>query len=457
MTGSTAGGARVGAVEMGPLLERNLVSGAVVLGAVLLAGGAALGGAMALAAIGTAAFVLVLTVLGRERTATLLLMAAFAMAPAYKGLASSPGATVTPTDVAIVLALLMLVPSMFAKRLQLPLTYIVGLVLVLVMGLIGTMVADSPFYSAYQLLQWLTMLVFLMFGIALWSPPWSVVRALMWCYVLGQTASLLKAFAAGPTGGNGRYMGLAHHPNAFAEGGMMAFAGLLYLFHTTKNVRLRLLMLVLAAGAVESVVLSGSRATLVVIAALMLMVPFVERSALLGFVGAIGGAVLVVLLPVLTHVSGQGSALSRLAGDKTATAADDQRNTQLKVGWDLFLHHPLLGNGFDQVNGFHNLFLEVAAASGVVGLLGYLMVLYCLCRPMFGRFPERRLSYVAWAFVGLTGTVPGMEDRTLWMPMALVFLMAVRENQAALAPPADPEPDPAGISAVPVAGPRPGP
>ncbi|HJQ04975.1 MAG TPA: O-antigen ligase family protein [Nocardioides sp.] len=457
MTGTTARGAGVGGAEPNLRLERNVVSGAVILVAVLLAAAAALGGAMALVAVGVAAYVLVLTALGRERTATLMLIAAFAMAPAYKGLASSPGATVTPTDAALALGLLMLVPSMFEKRLRLPLTYVIGLVLVIVMGLIGTMVAKSPFYSAYQMLQWLAMLVVLTFGIALWSPSWRVVRVLMWSYVVGQTASLVKAFISGPTGGDGRYMGLSHHPNAFAEGGMMAFAGLLYLFHTTKSVRTRLLILVLAAGAVESVVLSGSRATLVVIAALMLMVPFVERSALIGFAGAIVGALVVFTLPLLTNASGQGSALNRLAGDKTASAADSQRTAQLKEGWHLFLHHPVLGNGFDQVNGFHNLFLEVAAASGVVGLLGYLLILYCLCRPIFGRFPERRLAYVAWAFVGLTGTVPGMEDRTLWMPMALVFLMAAREYQVLTGTTDD---DGAEVarrgpsSAVPVAGPR---
>ena len=38
-----------------------------------------------------------------------------------------------------------------------------------------------------------------------------------------------------------------------------------------------------------------------------------------------------------------------------------------------------------------------------------------------------RLSYVAWAFLGLVPTVPGLEDRTLCVPFALVIVTAVRE------------------------------
>ena len=51
-----------------------------------------------------------------------------------------------------------------------------------------------------------------------------------------------------------------------------------------------------------------------------------------------------------------------------------------------------------------------------------------LARPVLGNHPNRRLGYVVAAFVAITPTFPGLEDRTLWAPMAPAILLAIQSR-----------------------------
>jgi O-antigen ligase len=73
----------------------------------------------------------------------------------------------------------------------------------------------------------------------------------------------------------------------------------------------------------------------------------------------------------------------------------------------------------------HNLYLEVAIAVGLFGLLAYLLLLYVLARPLLGNHPERRLAYFAWIFIIIGPAVPGLTDRSMLLPMALAILPAI--------------------------------
>ena len=79
------------------------------------------------------------------------------------------------------------------------------------------------------------------------------------------------------------------------------------------------------------------------------------------------------------------------------------------------------------MNELHDLYLSAAVGGGVVCLAGYLVVLYTFARPLFGTHPRRRVGYVAWAFIAIGPAVPALDDRTLWLPMALVVLLTLRD------------------------------
>lgn len=423
---TTVRGAEAQASGSGLRLERLLVSAGLIGIAVVLVAAAAVGGApVALLAVAVAGYVCGIAVLGRERMGIATMALAFATAPMYKGLAASPSTSITPTDILLVLAVFVLFPSVVLRRVSMPPVFVVGLAILFVMVLIGTLQSTGVYFSVKQLVQWMSVMALLPAFFAVWRPSWRVVSLFAWSYVAGQMVSTVDALIEGAAGVNGRYQGLAHHPNAFAEGAMMSFALLLYLFQRQRSLWARLVIVACALAAVESVVLSGSRAALVVVAALLVMVPVVERSAMGGFVLAVLGAIGLFLLPYIGGHTGEGSALNRLtSGAKDVTGADTARSDALSQGWHLFLHSPIVGNGLSQVGTFHNLFLEVAAGAGVIGLAGYLMMLFAFLRPMFTAQAHHGLAYVAWAYVGLAASVPGLDDRTLLVPMSLAFLLA---------------------------------
>jgi O-antigen ligase len=404
-------------------VEPALVTTAMVLLTALLvvAGAVALDAGLvyALIPVGIATYVLLLTCLGTERLAVLTLLAAFVTAPMYKGLSPSLDSPVTPTDGLFVLGFALLMPTVAARRVHLPALYFVGLIIVVVTGCLASVLSADPLTSFIALTLWLMVMGALPIAFALWSPGSRVIELLAWAYVSGHMISIAYALVNGP-GDQGRYGGLAAHPNYYAQAGMMSIALLIYLFFRhSEQVLLRLVVLGAAAASLYSIDSSGSRAALVVTAVLVLMIPVVERSAITGFVWALLGALAIVVLPLVIGVTGEQSSLARLVGNTNSSFSDQERTAGLASGWDRFWAHPLTGDGLLELFDIHNMFLEVAVAIGIFGLVGYLMVLAVFARPLFGHHPHRRLAYTAWAYLGFGATIPSLYDRSIWGPIAL--------------------------------------
>lgn len=409
-------------------------------------------------ACGVALYVMVLAAIGRERMVVLTMVSVFATAPMYKGIAASPSSPITPTDVLFGAAILLAAPTLITRRVSLPYPYVIGLIVVLVTSFVASVLAISPIQSLVNLVQWSYVLVVLPIFYVLWRPSARVVSLLLGSFVVGHVISTGWAFVDGPLG-SGRYVGLSHHPNAFALGGMMSVAALLYLWHEHRSLAARFCMAVAAGLAVQSVLLSGSRAATLVVAALIVMVPIVERSAVQGFALAGLGALVTLSLPLLLDLGGEGSALDRFGGSGDVSGANKARETARQTGFDAFLSRPITGNGLLDVYLFiHDNLLEVAAAIGIFGLLGYLVMMFTLARPIFGLHRHRRLGYLVWAYLGVGDAIPSLWDLTIWVPMALVFLILTRteETLGAAEPPATAEPAPTGSGPPPGRSPSPG-
>lgn len=431
--------------------EVRLVTVALVLVAAGLVAAASRGPIAAIAAIVVAILVFLAAVLGRERLTILAMIGAFALAPMSRGLApGGPESPIIPSDILFGLAVMLLAPTLLRRSLRLPLTYVIGISLIMVTGTLSTAFSTAPLASAIQFVQWLIVILGLLVLFAMWAPTWKMVDLLLWSYVAGQMVSVAYAPLGGAIGN--RYQGLSHHPNEFGGAGVMAFAALMYLWRRNDAVWYRLLVAGAAAISVASVIISGSRAAAAVVAGLVLLFPIVERSAVKGFVLSILGALAVFSLPLVVDRSGEGSAIARLAGSADAIGADRARTEAQDFGIDLFLNSPIIGNGFAEALFVHNVVLGVATSVGLIGLLGYLLVLYTLARPIIGDHPNRRIGYIVAAFVAITPTFPALEDRTLWVPMAPAILLAIqsrrgaRDNEATAEPAAAAVEDPAQSS-----------
>ncbi|UDY23611.1 O-antigen ligase family protein [Nocardioides sp. Kera G14] len=379
-------------------------------------------------ALAAAGFVLALAALGRTRMITVAMMLVFATSPVWKGIASSPSAPITPTDVLLILAILLLVPDLLQRRLPLPALYVAGVLVLLVTGVVSSTLSEVPSQALINVVQWMFALVVVPCAIVIWSPSLRMIDVLLWCFVGGQMISLGYGLVSGPTAGTNRYQGLSHHPNAFAEAALVSVAMLLYLWFRHRSLVARLVIVACGLAGAEAIALSGSRSAAVVLAALIVMVPFVERSAVSGFAVAIGGslAVLGLMQVVGTDVAGSGNVIARLAGQGDAAAANEARSSALADSFEFIRAHPLLGNGYtDTILVLHDNFTEVFAAAGLIGFLGYVAAMYPLARPLFGTGPHRRLSYVVWVYLGLGVAIPSLWDRTLWVPIGLAMMAAV--------------------------------
>jgi len=397
------------------------------------------------AAVGIAGFVCVVSVIGPERTGVLLLMGGFFTAPWYKGAAPSPASPVTATDVLVLLGFALLLPRILEGKLKLPITYWVGVMMVLTAGLISSAGSIAPKDSYIALLFWMVVMLGMPVAFAMWGPSLVVIDLLAGSFVVGQMFSFALGYAKGYVA-LGRHAGMATHPNYFAEGGMLALALLIYLAyrHFGRSWLWSTAVVLAIVVCAATVYLSGSRAAIVVVAVLVLMIPFVERSALTGFVMATLVALTLVALPIIADLAGSGSAIGRLAGGGGASQSDSARTLGLDQGLDRFFAHPIQGDGLVDLFDIHNNFLEVAVAIGVIGLAGYLVVLFAFARPILGKGELRRLCYPVWGYIGFGATVPSLYDRSIWTVVSLSVVAMIeferRKTEGDAIPGTDPTP-----------------
>ncbi|WP_157537143.1 O-antigen ligase family protein [Nocardioides sp. Root190] len=373
-----------------------------------------------IAAVGVAVYLTLLATLGATRVGVITLMGAFATAPSYKGLlpAADP---VTPTDGLLVLGFALLLPVMFKGKLRVPLPYVIGIIVVFSFGMIATVLSDRSLESFIALAFWLVVMTALPVAVLLWRPSPRVIQLLAWTYVVGHLGSWAGGIATGKITG-GRHFGMTNHPNYFAEAGIMAIALLIYLFFEHRTWLARTITMGAAGVVGVSVLLSGSRGATLVVAVMVVMIPIVERSAITGFLYALGGALVVAAAPFLLDITGNTSAIDRLLGGGTSSGSDTARSAGLETAWDRFWASPFFGDGLIDLFDIHNNMLEVAVGIGIFGLVGFLLVLFALARPLFGDSPHRRLCYTIWAYLGWGLLIPSLYDRTLWVPMCLAAI-----------------------------------
>lgn len=416
-------------IRRGPAL---IVGAFVLIGAVLsaLAVVSPIGTVMAL---GLALVICLAAILGTQRLGYVALVVAFLTAPMYRGIGGV--GPITPTDASVFFGIALILPHVAGRRFHVPPILTTSGIVLTGLGLTASVVVNqAPISSMIYVVQWLVMFIALPVFLLIWRPSARLVDGLLWAYLVGQVASTLDALAGGAQL-NGRYQGFASHANDFGLAGAVAAVAVMYLLPRQKHLRWRVLLLFLGVVSLYSIVMSGSRGSTLAVALVIALVPIVERSGVWAALWTLGGTLGLALLPFLLQIGGKGGSLARLTGDSTAATSDSQRTDALADGWHRFIHQPFIGYGIDPLVGeYHNLFLEVAVAVGIFGVVAYLAVCYLLCRPAFTRHPMRRLSYLPWLFVVAGISFPGLVDRTIVVPMALAILAYVPSDETVPTP-----------------------
>lgn len=384
---------------------------------------------LAIAALALAVAITVLIGVGPEKMGIGLMVIGMFSAPMNAlGLAGN----IDVSDIFFVLAFGLLLPRMLTTgRPGLPPLYVVGASILFVGGIITSLLSPDIPASIIGFVKIVAATMILVFVLNLLKPQGRLLDVLAWAYVYGQAVSTAYGLVRhGATHAQGRGVGLTTQPNFYGLGGQISYALLIFLFY---RVQPKNRWIVLGAMAVVgySVIDSGSRASLLCCGLVTLLWPIVERSAMAWYVIISGGVAAFLGANALLSAIGQENILERLSGNTSAVYSDQARSNLLSQGWALFLKHPIQGNGWakDTLLAFHNAYLEVAVGGGVITLIGFVLVIAALVRPLFQQGEPNRLAYagVSYAAFGLIG--PTLYDRIVWAALALILVSYTADHE----------------------------
>jgi O-antigen ligase len=233
----------------------------------------------------------------------------------------------------------------------------------------------------------------------------------------------VAAYTVGGVGDGGRRIGYSTHPNVMGLCAMLAIALLPFLLAAVPR-GWRPAVVAATAVCAWGVWISGSRAALVAAGAVLVLWVLVSRSVTVAL--TLFGLGLVPLYYVgvnISNLAASDNALGRLLGGGSSQGSNAEREVIAREAWEVFLSHPILGNGLSDVLKAHNIYLQVAAAVGIVGFAFFVV--------MLGSTVVRSLSLdrvggllvlpcLGYLMIGFMTTI--LWDRYVWAVLALPFL-----------------------------------
>lgn len=373
-------------------------------------------------AVGAAVGVTLLVYLGPDRLGLALLMLATFLAP-INALKLGAGGNVTFADFAYVLGIGLLIPKLLKSPSKMPRLYTIGISILFVNAMVVSLFAPEPLASlaGFVRVAWAMIVLPVVFHRIQLSR--NLLNTFAWIYVLGHITSTIRGTAYFGILGGGRSIGWTTHPNFFGLAGQLSFAICIFLFYRTPK-QYRWIVVVAAGICGLSVIQSGSRASLLCIAITALIWPLVERTAITSYVLISLAALAAVALGLLLQNPPEGSAFERLQGGGTAKGSSSARELLLTNGLEQFWKNPIKGNGWvTDILEYHNVYLEVGIAGGVIAILGFLYVIASLIKPLFQEPVPNRLAFMGVSYAVFAMLGPTLYDRVLWGALALVFAL----------------------------------
>jgi putative inorganic carbon (hco3(-)) transporter len=201
-------------------------------------------------------------------------------------------------------------------------------------------------------------------------------------------------------GGNGarpRLAGPIGEKNRYAQVLIVVLPLCVYLARTETRRTLRLLAAVAGVLTLCGMMLTFSRGAAIALGVVLLAAPlvgFVRARFVVGMLAAVVALTLVVAPDYISRIDTLGAADSALAADSTADGAVVGRATENLAALHVFARHPIFGVGpgqffrqysqeyANQLNlrflntprRAHNLYLEIAADTGIVGLATFMAI-----------------------------------------------------------------------------------
>ena len=377
-----------------------------------------------LIAIGLAVFMVVLLAFSLEVAGSALVVVGMFFAPLTSVVL--PGASfVTVTDLLLVIGFLILFPNCITKPLWVPWQFAFGALIFFGVSCFASLSFEVPEASLNLMSRVVAATLIVPLVFLWWAPRGRTLLALAIAYPLGAAFSVCYGLLLGPPSGNARYRGLAEQPTAFGYAALLGVCCLPYVASVLPRER-RWIVFPLGAVCCYGIWISGSRASLLVLVVLAAMFPLLERSLKIAGLLAFVGVLVVALFGRIRERSHGSDALSRLLGGGGSQGSNDERIEGLQEAFDRFLLHPIVGNGYD-FNSFlaHNVYMQVATCTGIIGLIAFLFVLWAYVIPLFsGAAPYRLLAYPTLAYIVVGPITPNLGSRYVGVMLALGLVAA---------------------------------
>ena len=380
----------------------------------------------ALAAAVGFAYVILVGRWGFAHAGPAMVTLAYFMAP-LDSIRPVPGLRIiSAADVLWFVGFLTLAPILIRRRFALPMAFLAPLLAFVAVATLSSVGNPHPLSTFEQLLRLTLGALGLPILLGWWRPDEKVVVRLASAYVLGSTLSATVGIA----GYHGeRIQGLTTHPNFMAMCSTLAIAIVPFL-ETRIEKSWRLAIWASVPINLVGIWWSGSRTALLGMIFVAMLYPFLKRSVVATLsLAAAGVSAMYVVVRFAMSSGDETSALGRLLGGGTASVSDDVRRANQEQAWNNFISSPVIGRGFEprtQGLGFdaHNIYLQVASATGVLGLTAFLLMLFFLAKQ--ATVSTRHLGLLAlpvlvYMFVG--PVVPMLWDRWIWCMAALALLV----------------------------------
>lgn len=232
---------------------------------------------------------------------------------------------------------------------------------------------------------------------------------------------------------SGRVAGLTIHPNHLAASIAMAVP-MVFVFSEPKRRYRRVpwvLLALLAGGAFASGSRTGQAGVLLSFVGALATQPSLRRMRRLTipFFGALAAAFSVWPNSLYRFLES-----TRFAGG-VAGESNSERAVLRAQGVEDFLHRPILGIGYGHLNEAHEVHIQIAAATGLIGILAALLYFYFAFRATTRALQIDRivasgilLSLGCWMVLAFTSNL--VADRYLYVPVALGYAFSRISNEA---------------------------
>ena len=338
---------------------------------------------------------------------------------------------VTASDLMLVLAVAVgiLGSGLSRSLLTIPRRFVAGVSTFIVAGVAGSLGAGGAGVGNFARL--LTTMVVAVVGMAVWSPTLEQVRKLAYAWLAGNTINVLVAIGTLSGEDGRRATGLTTHPNALGLVCALSIAFAI-LVHSTGGRRDRTIAVLFATISLVGVVISGSRAAVLAsLAVLVLRVLLAGRwrTAVAGV--ACAAAAWNIINRYSSHLP-DNSALNRLLyRSSSVELSNTERLNHLRDSVAALQTHPWVGNGFANAGSAHDVVLQIAVASGLIGLAGFGLA----CSPMISPLWTKRAGPWRWValpvatFLVAALISNNLWDRYVWFCLALGMLAYIKNHK----------------------------